>query len=75
MYKTYIDVVHMAKNDTVKTFTTAGGDAAVDAQRAAASIFDSGDLSREEIDSKEAAMLVCAAARRCPATCADVVAL
>lgn len=58
VYKTYLDVVHVAKNDTVKTFTTAGGDAAGDAQRSAASIFDSGDLGREEIEAKEAAMVV-----------------
>ena len=65
VYKTYIDVVHVAKNDTVKMFTTAGGSAAGDAQRAAASIFDSGDLGREEIEAKEAAMVVRAA--KCPA--------
>jgi len=61
VYKTYLDVVHVGKNDTVKTFTTAGGGdaAAGDAQRAAASIFDSGDLGREEIEAKEAAMVVC----------------
>ncbi len=59
VYKTYLDVVHVGKNDTVKTFTTAGGgDAAGDAQRSAASIFDSGDLGREEIEAKEAAMVV-----------------
>ena len=58
IYKTYIDVVHVAKNDTAKTFTTTGGDAVGDAQRAPTSIFDSGDLSREDIDAKEAAMVV-----------------
>ena len=58
VYKTYLDVVHVAKNDTAKTFTTAGGDAAGDAQRSTTSIFDSGDLGREEIEAKETAMLV-----------------
>ena len=63
VYKTYLDVVHVGKNDTVKTFTTAGGDAGGDAQRSAASIFDSGDLGREDIEAKEAAMVVRLGAR------------